>query len=381
MGTQARVQLGRALESMGSTRDAWVYDASVSNGFDLTKDSFVQSNVVRQRAPCRASREPGGRRRGALLQPPRPAPASTTPPSRPTPYDNPDIPGPLTIGGDKGLRGYPLRYQAGERRVLATVEARAYSDWYPFRLFRVGGAVFYDTGRAWHGENQNTVNSGWLRDVGFGLRLLSARTSKGNVLHADIAFPARPRSEHRLGPVPGEDPGRVLGRYMLRRYWPPTSNSACVICPSEQTRTASISTANTFSFSITACRRRSSIGADCGGVARVEIAQALQLRLLLVLGGADQLELLRRRIGVRVAEGVDADDRVGAVVLLVLVVERLFLDLAALVAGLHRAEHAAAARDRLELLQHRLLDQVGELLDRRTSPGSGSRSSPGPTRG
>jgi len=102
---------------------------------------------------------------------------------------NPDVPGPLTIGGDNGLRGYPLRYQAGERRVLFTAEARAYTDWYPFRLFRVGGAVFYDTGRAWKGENQNTVNGGWLKDVGFGLRLLSARSSKGNVLHADFAFP------------------------------------------------------------------------------------------------------------------------------------------------------------------------------------------------
>ena len=41
--------------------------------------------------------------------------------------------------------------------------------------------------------------------------------------------------------------------YMLRRYCPPTSNSAFVICPSEQPRTASISTANTLPFSITAC--------------------------------------------------------------------------------------------------------------------------------
>jgi hemolysin activation/secretion protein len=103
--------------------------------------------------------------------------------------DNPDVPGPLEIGGDNGLRGYPLRYQAGERRVLFTAEARGYTDWYPFRLFRVGGAVFYDVGRAWKGENQNTVNPDWLHDVGFGLRLLSARTSKGNVFHADVAFP------------------------------------------------------------------------------------------------------------------------------------------------------------------------------------------------
>jgi hypothetical protein len=41
--------------------------------------------------------------------------------------------------------------------------------------------------------------------------------------------------------------------YMLRRYCPPTSNSAFVICPSEQQRTASISTSNTLRFSITAC--------------------------------------------------------------------------------------------------------------------------------
>src|SRR6185503_9487513 len=51
----------------------------------------------------------------------------------------------------------------------------------------------------------------------------------------------------------------ILRRYMLRRYCPPTSNSACVICPSEHTRTASISTANTFSSLITASRRRCNI--------------------------------------------------------------------------------------------------------------------------
>jgi hemolysin activation/secretion protein len=69
------------------------------------------------------------------------------------------------------------------------LEERVYTDWYPFRLFRVGGAVFFDVGRAWGGENQNTVNPGWLSDVGFGLRILSARAAFGNVWHADVAFP------------------------------------------------------------------------------------------------------------------------------------------------------------------------------------------------
>src|SRR5881409_3381184 len=39
---------------------------------------------------------------------------------------------------------------------------------------------------------------------------------------------------------------------MLRRYCPPTSNSALVICPSEHTRTASTSTSNTLRLSILA---------------------------------------------------------------------------------------------------------------------------------
>ena len=188
MGVQASLQVGRALEKFGSTRDAWLYNANLSNGFDVTSNSFLLANVG---ASGRYAEEgenqalsAGARyyhRRGRHLVYYASVSADA--------IDNPDVPGPLQIGGDNGLRGYPLRYQAGERRVLATLEARAYTDWYPFRLFRVGGAVFYDTGRAWKGENPNTVNSGWLRDVGFGLRLLSARTSKGNVLHADVAFP------------------------------------------------------------------------------------------------------------------------------------------------------------------------------------------------
>jgi hemolysin activation/secretion protein len=105
---------------------------------------------------------------------------------------NPDISDLLTLGGDNGLRGYPLRYQSGDRRALLTFEERVYTDWYPLRLFRVGGAVFFDVGRAWGGENENTVNPGWLSDVGFGLRIPSARSASGNVLHADVAFPLNP---------------------------------------------------------------------------------------------------------------------------------------------------------------------------------------------
>jgi hypothetical protein len=55
----------------------------------------------------------------------------------------------LLLGGDNGLRGYPLRYQAGDALALFTLEQRFYTDWQPLKLVNVGAAVFFDAGRAW----------------------------------------------------------------------------------------------------------------------------------------------------------------------------------------------------------------------------------------
>lgn len=102
---------------------------------------------------------------------------------------NLDLDNPVQLGGDSGLRGYPLRYQTGDSRFLFTIEQRFFTDWYPFRFFRVGGAVFADLGRTW-GENPvGEENLGWLRDVGFGLRLAPTRASTSKMIHIDVAFP------------------------------------------------------------------------------------------------------------------------------------------------------------------------------------------------
>jgi hemolysin activation/secretion protein len=95
----------------------------------------------------------------------------------------------LTLGGDNGLRGYPLRYQAGTSRALLTLEQRYYTKWYPFRLFHVGAAAFVDVGRTWGTDVTGAGSLGWLRDLGVGLRLGSSRSSFGNVVHIDVAFP------------------------------------------------------------------------------------------------------------------------------------------------------------------------------------------------
>jgi len=102
---------------------------------------------------------------------------------------NLDLDNPIEIGGDTGLRGYPLRYQTGDSRVLVTVEQRYFTDWYPFRLFRIGGAVFFDVGRTYGDDPLGGPNLGWLKDVGFGFRFAPTRFGTRKVIHLDVAFP------------------------------------------------------------------------------------------------------------------------------------------------------------------------------------------------
>jgi hypothetical protein len=97
----------------------------------------------------------------------------------------------LLLGGDNGLRGYPLRYEAGTSRGLLTIEQRVFTDWYPFRLVRVGAAAFADVGRTWGTGVVGNSDLGLLSDAGFGLRLGNARSGLGNVLHIDCAFPLK----------------------------------------------------------------------------------------------------------------------------------------------------------------------------------------------
>ena len=149
----------------------------------------------------------------------------------------------------------------------------------------------------------------------------------------------------------------------LRRYWPPTSKKASVICCRLHTRAASIKTANTLppprAVSLSAARAAWASSRCRSWKSRTRFSWDF----FSSLGAAGQRDRRRLRLRVRVAEGVDADERQRAVVLALLVEHGLVLDLAALVAGLHRAEHPAAGADRLELRQHGLLDQVGELID------------------
>lgn len=192
LGLHSTVQLGLASTGLGSSRDAWLYSASVSRGFELTPDDtlmaaaklsgqYSDGQIRHQRLGAQAQYYmPQGKR--WLFY----ASASADMLTRANPDEA------LLLGGDNGLRGYPLRYQSGNRRALFTLEERFYTDLYVWQLFRVGGAAFFDAGRAWGGGDAlgaNTVSPGWLGNVGAGLRIVSARSAFSNVLHVDIALP------------------------------------------------------------------------------------------------------------------------------------------------------------------------------------------------
>jgi outer membrane protein assembly factor BamA len=187
-GFALQTQLGRSFTALGSTRNLWDYQAAVSDGFMLFGNQLLASASIKGQFG-------EGRNEHQVLSMAAKYYVTHNPRRRTfiglsgSVTSSADSVDQLQLGGDNGLRGYPQRYQNGQRRSLITVEERFYSDAFIWRLFRVGGAVFYDGGRAWGGPNQSKTNAGWVSDVGLGLRFFSVRSAKSTVLHLDFAFP------------------------------------------------------------------------------------------------------------------------------------------------------------------------------------------------
>ncbi len=91
------------------------------------------------------------------------------------------------LGGETGLRGYPSRQFAGDRRLLLTLEHRVFAPWEIFRLVRIGFAAFVDVGDAWYGQTGES-GSDLHSDLGFGLRFGVTRSSIASVSRLDLAY-------------------------------------------------------------------------------------------------------------------------------------------------------------------------------------------------
>ncbi|MFU8821001.1 MAG: hypothetical protein ACNA8G_05525 [Gammaproteobacteria bacterium] len=189
LGAQVRFRLGWLAQPLGADRAGVVYSARASRGygdpaqvlwdFSAHASGRVESGELRNAIV-------GGSARWYLRQSSRRLLFATL---HGDVAERLDLDNPLEIGGDQGLRGYPLRYQRGDARAQFTIEQRYFTDYYLWRLLRVGGAIFFDAGRVWGDNPFGGENLGLLKDVGFGLRLASTRSSIGRMLHLDFAFP------------------------------------------------------------------------------------------------------------------------------------------------------------------------------------------------
>lgn len=189
-GTRYLLELGLADPTFGADRTAVILRAEASRGFRLSPQQslFVAGSL--------ANRFEGSDIRDGLLAGSLRYYWHTSPQTKFVAIltgelgHNLDDDHEVALGGDSGLRGYPLRFQNGSSRVLLTLEERIYTKYNLFRLADVGAAVFFDVGRTWGNPGiAPLAQSGLLKDIGVGLRLGSTRSALGNVLHLDIAMP------------------------------------------------------------------------------------------------------------------------------------------------------------------------------------------------
>ena len=189
-GLRYAAEFGFASTGFGSDRNALLMRAEVSRGFRLPKEQYLFTQGLL------TGRLDSGNLEDALLTSSLRYFRETGPKSRfyaslgvDVGHDlDPDHE--LNIGGDTGLRGYPLRFQSGSSRALMTLEQRYYSNRSIWRIADIGGAVFFDMGRTWGDRTLGPQEpQTLLKDIGIGLRLGASKTSLGNVLHIDLAFP------------------------------------------------------------------------------------------------------------------------------------------------------------------------------------------------
>ena len=103
---------------------------------------------------------------------------------------------PVTIGGNTGLRGFPLQYQHGEHSVKLTSEIRYYPHINLFKLFDLAGAAFLDTGKVFGDSEIDNNEDAWLYSAGIGARLYSPHSAGSHqVIHIDFAFPQSNNSD------------------------------------------------------------------------------------------------------------------------------------------------------------------------------------------
>ncbi len=103
--------------------------------------------------------------------------------------DNPYVDRPLSLGGETGLRGYPLEYQHGNRQWLLTLEKRFYPKINFYQLLDVAFVGYIDAGRNYGETPYSNQEDTVLASIGLGVRFFLTRSSGTNVINLNFSQP------------------------------------------------------------------------------------------------------------------------------------------------------------------------------------------------
>jgi len=104
----------------------------------------------------------------------------------------------LRAGALSGLRGFPVDEVAGTQLWRGNAEVRWTAKRNLLQLVTLGGAVFWDSARAY---GPGSGGESWHHDAGFGLRLSLPHSALNAVARFDVAWPIAPRVDGRHGPA------------------------------------------------------------------------------------------------------------------------------------------------------------------------------------
>ncbi len=92
----------------------------------------------------------------------------------------------LYLDEERGLRGYPIYFDGGEKRLLINLEHRIYTD-LELLSAGIGGVLFADIGNIWTRADRFSLDDSEL-SLGTGLRLGITRSTQAEILRVDVAY-------------------------------------------------------------------------------------------------------------------------------------------------------------------------------------------------
>ena len=189
LGFELTARLGWAVPTFGADRTAAVIDASWHNGFSPGEGQIITLGAAMKGRVTEDAVEDGQLDIAARYYHRDSDAALFFMSLSGSAAANLDPDHQLLLGGDNGLRGYPLRYALGDKSILLTLEERFYINREFFHLVRMGAAVFVDVGKAWSEGPSPASHLGVLKDIGFGLRFGQTRSAHAAVVRVDVAVP------------------------------------------------------------------------------------------------------------------------------------------------------------------------------------------------